>query len=64
MEGGTTEVIIGVLACCMQVLHDDFGFGDVRMNRFKDRVQDQFDLVSEDYVDWSDFRGNFKMVEK
>lgn len=64
VKGATNEIVIQMLACTMQVLHDEFGFGDKRMMLYKDKVQEQFDLVNQGYVDRSDFRDNFRMIEK
>lgn len=32
------------------VLHDKFGFGEVRLKRAIDYITDQFDAITEDYV--------------
>ena len=46
------------------VLHDKFGFGDKRLTKYKDHMIYQLECIADDYVDWSDFTGNIKMVEK
>lgn len=53
-----------LLDVSFHVLHDDFGFGDKRLTKYKDAMISQLECIADDYVDWSDFAGNIKMVEK
>ena len=53
-----------LLDVSFHVLHDDFGFGDMRLTKYKDAMISQLECIADDYVDWTDFAGNIKMVEK
>ena len=53
-----------LFAACLQVLYDEFGFGEKRLTRFKDEVEKQANLVDLGYVDWCDFKGNIDIKEK
>lgn len=48
----------------IHVLHDEFGFGDIRNTRYKDAMVKQLEYIADEVVDWSDFKGNIKMMEK
>lgn len=53
-----------LLNVSFHVLHDEFGFGDRRLTKFKDAMIEQLEMIADEYVDWSDFDGNIRMVEK
>ena len=57
-DGKARMAMNEIFAACLQVLYDEFGFGEKRLTRFKDAVEKQADLVDLGYVDWSDFKGN------
>ena len=59
-----TKLIVKFLGLCMQVLHDDFGFGDVRLKRFGASIDKQLDLINADYVSFDDMLVNLNMKEK
>lgn len=63
-KAGTTRLIMYFLDLCLEILHDEFGFGDKRLNQFRDRLVKKIDCINEDYVQWLDIKGNFKMIEK
>ena len=52
------------LDVAIHVLHDEFGFGDMRNTKFKDAMTKELEYIADEYVDWSDYRGNIKMIEK
>lgn len=58
------KVVEGVVDMACQVLHDEWGFGDKRLSRFKNLLLEQVALVEEGYVSLEDFSNNFKMIEK
>ena len=47
-------LIVNFLGLTMQVLHDEFGFGDARLKRFRQRVEEIFDCINADYVSFDD----------
>lgn len=47
-------LIVNFLGLTMQVLHDEFGFGDARLKRFGQRVEEIFDCINADYVSFDD----------
>lgn len=57
-------LIVDFLGLCMQVLHDEFGFGDKRLKRFGKAVDEQLDCINADYVSFSDILENLNMKEK
>ena len=63
-KAGTTRLIMYFLFFFLEILHDEFGFGDKRLNQFRDRLVKKIDCINEDYVQWLDIKGNFKMIEK
>ena len=36
------------------VLHDKWGFGEIRLKRFLDQTQEMFDAINEGYLDFND----------
>lgn len=58
------ELVIKFLGLCMEALHDEFGFGDVRLRRFGERVEKKLDCINADYVTFSDILENLNMIEK
>ena len=58
------ELVIKFLGLCMQVLHDNFGFGDIRLKRFGKAVDEQLDAINADYVSFDDILENLSMKEK
>lgn len=60
----TADIVEGFLFLCMETLHDEFGFGDKRLNQFRDRLVKKIDCINADYVQRLDIKGNFKMIEK
>lgn len=58
------ELMIGFLGLTMQVLHDEFGFGDKRLKRYGDRVNKNLDCINADYVSFSDILENLSMKVK
>ena len=59
----TRTLILNFLALSIETLHDEFGFGDIRINRYKDRLQSKLDCINNDYVKWEDIRGNISIKE-
>lgn len=58
------ELIIKFLGLCMETLHDEFGFGDLRLKRFADRVNSKLDCINADYVTFDDIIENLSLKEK
>lgn len=58
------ELVIKFLGLCIETLHDEFGFGDKRVKRFTDRVNDKIDCINADYVTFDDILENLSMKEK
>lgn len=63
-DKATADIVEGFLYLCMETLHDEFGFGDKRINQFKDRLEEKLVCINEDYVDWLDIKNNFSIIEK
>lgn len=59
----TRTLILNFLALSLETLHDEFGFGDKRLNQFKDRLERKLDCINNDYVKWEDIRGNISIKE-
>lgn len=57
----STSLIESFLALVCETLYDEFGFGDVRLNRFKDRLQNKLDCINTDLVDFEDIRANMNV---
>jgi hypothetical protein len=45
-----------ILIMGLSVLHDEFDFGKVRCERFRDRFMLKTDCLVDDYVSWDDMR--------
>ena len=45
-----------VLCMAMLVLHDEFGFGKAKLERFRERFNLKTACMGDDMVSWSDFR--------
>lgn len=58
------ELVVDFLALCMQVLHDNFSFGDKRLKRFGKAVDEQLDCINAGYVTFADIVENLSMKEK
>lgn len=63
-EDVTVTLVQDFLDLCLETLHDEFGFGDKRLNQFKERVEKKLHCINDDTVSWDDITGNIKMVEK
>ena len=63
-EDVTITLVQDFLDLCLETLHDEFGFGDKRLNQFKERVEKTLHCINDDTVSWDDITGNIKMVEK
>lgn len=46
------QTIDTMLIMICSVLHDEFGYGHKRLERFKRRFNEKTDLLIRDYVDW------------
>lgn len=44
------------LASCVLVLHDKFGFGKSRLEKFMGEVADTFDSLNESYINFEDIK--------
>lgn len=57
---------IKILAVYLETLHDEFGFGDVRMTRLQDRIVYKLNCIGEGYTTFADIMENLniKMKEK
>ena len=63
-ENVTVTLVEDFLDLCLETLHDEFGFGDKRLNQFKERLEKKLHCINDDIVSWDDITGNIKMVEK
>lgn len=50
----TVFLVERFLALVVETLKDEFGFGPVRLERFKKRLELKLDCINLDYVNWSD----------
>ena len=57
----STSLIESFLALVCETLHDEFGWGDVRLNRFRDRLMNKLDCINTDLVDFEDIRANMNI---
>ena len=57
----STSLIESFLALVCETLYDEFGWGDIRLNRFKDRLQNKLDCINTDLVDFEDIRANMNV---
>ena len=44
------------IACCCLVLHDKFGFGKQRLEKFMGEVTDTFDSIYHEYITFEDIK--------
>jgi hypothetical protein len=51
----TKDVLAKLFGSLVVALHDEFGFGKVRIDRFIDKVNEQFDSIENGYVTLEDF---------
>ena len=57
----STSLIESFLALVCETLHDEFGWGDVRLNRFRERLMNKLDCINTDLVDFEDIRANMNI---
>ena len=57
----SASLIESFLALVCETLYDEFGWGDIRLNRFKDRLQNKLDCINTDLVDFEDIRANMNV---
>ena len=57
----STSLIESFLALVCETLHDEFGWGDVRLNRFRKRLMNKLDCINTDLVDFEDIRANMNV---
>ena len=57
----STSLIESFLALVCETLHDEFGWGDVRINRFRERLMNKLDCINTDLVDFEDIRANLNI---
>lgn len=59
-----TKLIVKFLGLCIETLHDEFGFGDKRVKRFADRVNEKLDSINAGYISFDDIIENLNIQEK
>lgn len=57
----STSLIESFLALVCETLYDEFGWGDVRLNRFRERLMNKLDCINTDLVDFEDIRTNMNV---
>ena len=57
----STSLIESFLALVCETLYDEFGWGDVRLNRFRERLMNKLDCINTDLVDFEDIRANMNI---
>ena len=57
----STSLIESFLALVCETLHDEFGWGDIRLNRFRERLMNKLDCINTDLVDFEDIRENMSI---
>ena len=57
----STSLIESFLALVCETLYDEFGWGDIRLNRFRDRLMNKLDCINTDLVDFEDIRANMNI---
>ena len=57
----STSLIESFLALACETLYDEFGWGDVRLNRFRERLMNKLDCINTDLVDFEDIRANMNV---
>lgn len=49
-----SDIVEKFLAVVVETLKDEFGFGQVRLNRFKKRLEFKLDCINVGNVNWDD----------
>lgn len=57
----STSLIESFLALVCETLYDEFGWGDVRLNRFRERLMNKLDCINTNLVDFEDIRSNMNI---
>lgn len=57
----STSLIESFLALACETLSDEFGWGDIRLNRFRKRLMNKLDCINTDLVDFEDIRANMNI---
>ena len=57
----STSLIESFLALVCETLYDEFGWGDIRLNRFRERLMNKLDCINTDLVDFEDIRANMNV---
>ncbi|WP_106460146.1 hypothetical protein [Anaerococcus sp. Marseille-P3915] len=57
----STSLIESFLALVCETLSDEFGWGNVRLNRFRERLINKLDCINTDLVDFEDIRANMSI---
>lgn len=52
------------IAVALETLHDEFGFGDVRLQRFADRLIVKLEAINSGYASYGDLMENLNIKEK
>lgn len=52
------------IAVALETLHDEFGFGDVRLQRFADRLILKLEAINAGYASYKDLIENLNIKEK
>lgn len=60
MEQAMNEMLETVVLMSISVLHDEFGFGEKRLNKFLDRYAEKTDCMAHGYVNWEDLQEEMK----
>lgn len=55
------SLIESFLALACETLSDEFGFGDKRLNQFKDRLENKLDCINSELVSFEDIRENMSV---
>lgn len=53
-DNAKNMMLDAILILASVTLHDEFGFGRERLNRFKKRFNFKAECIGENYTDWSD----------
>ncbi|MCW6678178.1 hypothetical protein NH286_03295 [Anaerococcus sp. NML200574] len=57
----STSLIESFLALVCETLSDEFGWGNVILNRFRERLINKLDCINTDLVDFEDIRANMNI---
>lgn len=55
------SLIESFLALACETLSDEFGFGDKRLNQFKDRLESKLDCINSELVSFEDIKENLSI---